>query len=238
LFKKEASKRIVYRGDILFEFANSPQPFADSKRFNPLVALPSPRDIPEVKSAVDECLGGLDKVWFKYWPQSTEPYRHIRDYFLKRTQYTHLIILPDDLVVNAIGVSRLLLTAYAEPDKYTVLMGNCPVVYGSLQFAITHNLPALKRSERIYRWWSLMDVQTRPGIHQVPHCGTPFAILARSVVEEVSFDNDKDWNDDDRVGFSEDVVLSHELHNLDIPLYVDTSVIFEHLKGKPGIPLV
>lgn len=82
-----------------------------------------------------------------------------------------------------------------------------------------------------------MDVQVRHGIQQVPHCGTPFAILARSVVEEVSFDNDKDWNND-RVGFSEDVVLSHELFNLNIPLYVDTSVIFEHLKGKKGLPVV
>jgi hypothetical protein len=236
MFKKEAkSKTLVYRGDILFEFAK--EKAFDCNKFNPLVALPSPRDLIEVKAAVDLCLAGLDKVWFKYWPQSTDPYRHIRDYFLKRIQYTHLIILPDDLVVNADGVTRLLLSVYAQPTLYTVLMGNCPVEYGSLQFAITHNLPSLQRSERIYRWWSLMDVQVNQGIRKVPHCGTPFAILRRDVVEQVSFENDKEWNND-RVGFSEDVVLSHELRDLGIPLYCDTSVIFEHLKGKQGIPLV
>jgi len=213
--------------------------FEDTERFNPLVALPSPRDIPEVKDAVELCLSGLDKVWFKYWPQSTEPYKHIREYFLCRTQYTHLIILPDDLVVNPIGVTKLLLSVYENVNKYTVLMGNCQVVYGSILFAITHNLPSLKRQGREYHWWTLNDIETAQGrIVAVRHCGTPFAILARKVVERVSFDNDKAWNNDDYVGFSEDVVLSHELSDLHIPLHVDTSVIFEHLKGKPGIPFV
>lgn len=239
MFKKERSFRTkIYRGDILFEFGHE-HPFEDAKdKLNPLVAIPSPRDIPEFRQAADECLSGFDRVWFKYWPQSTEPYKHIRDYFLKRTQYTHLIILPDDLVVNIIGVTRLLLSVYAEPTKYLVLMGNCQVQWGSLLFALTHNLPSLKRQDRIYAWWTLNDVETvTTNIVQVPHCGTPFAILAREVVEKVSFDNDKKWNND-TVGFSEDVVLSHELHDLGIPLYVDTSVIFQHLKGKAGIPLV
>jgi hypothetical protein len=237
LFKKEANFKTTYRGDILFEFAVI-DTFEDKNRFNPLVALPSPRDIPEVKEAVDLCLSGLDRVWFKYWPQSTEPYKHIRDYFLKRTQYTHLIILPDDLVVNVVGVTKLLLTAYAAPTQYTVLMGNCSVTYGSLVFAITHNLPSLERYGRTYHWWTLRDLEACPtNIMKVQHCGTPFAILAREVVEQVSFKNDKEWNND-TVGFSEEVVLSHELHDLGIPIYVDTSVIFTHLKGKTGIPIV
>jgi hypothetical protein len=136
-----------------------------------------------------------------------------------------------------IGVTRLLLTAYAQPHIYTVLMGNCQVTYGSLIFAITHNLPSLKREGRIYHWWTLKDVEARPGIQQVKHCGTPFAILRRDVVRLVSFDNDKKWNND-TVGFSEDVVLSNELNALGIPIWVDTSVIFAHLKGKMGMPVV
>lgn len=207
----------------------------DLKRIQMLIASPSPRNIPAFNEAVDDELEEYDVVLFKYFPQASEPYKRIKRYFLKRKRYTHLAILPDDLVVDREGVNKLVELVLSDPRRYTVVMGNCFVEYGlpSLQYIFTSNLPALKREDRKYDWIPAETPQVGPVV-TAPYCGTPFAILSREVVEKVTFDTDLKWNKfHGNVGFSEDVVLAHDLKKFDIPIYVHTGAFFDHLKGKP-----
>ena len=225
---------ICVGGGVLFEPATITR-HHNINSFNPLIALPSPRDIVSVKKAIDESLQEYDKAWFKYFTQSKKPYTLIRKYFLKHKKYTHLIILPDDLVIHRAGVEKLINAVEDEPEKYKVLMAICNVEYGQPYVIFTKNHPSLKHSERKYDWytWSeLAEYFTPLGIIQVKYCGTPFAIISRDLIENgiVTLEDDAKWNNIP-FGSSEDVVLSHDLLRHNIPLYVDTSVCFEHLKG-------
>lgn len=238
---KRNGKNLVFRcvGEIIFEPAKKTIKQKERK-IGMLVAIPSPRDIPEFKKSVDECLQAYDKVWFKYFHQASNPYLLIKDFFLKRPRYTHLAIIPDDLVLNKQGVEKLIDNVVSDPQKYRVIMGTCIVDnthFGEKHLAFTKNLPDLDRHKRKYYWYRRKQVKGK-GIMQVPHCGTPFAILSKDVVKLVSLDNDLRWNNGlQSIGMSEDVVLSHDLERLGIPIYVDTDVFFEHLKGKKGIPM-
>lgn len=214
---------VVSSGDVIFEPANTKR-----KSLLPmLVCMPSPRDIPDFIDSVDSSLQGYDKVWFKYFRQHQNPYSHIRKYFMTRRQYSHLALLPDDLIIHKKGVDRLVELT----KRYHVVMGTCSVEYGSKEMAMTANLPALKRSERVYRWIK-SNSPMLDGVITVPYCGTPFAILSRDVVRKVSLATDLKWNSEDNVGSAEDVVLANELARLGIPIHVDTSVYFIHYKNK------
>lgn len=239
-----SKKTKVFRciGEIIFEPAKKGLKQREAK-IGMLVAIPSPRDIPEFKKAVDECLQPYDKVWFKYFHQASNPYNLIREYFLKRPRYSHIAILPDDLVINKQGVDKLIDNVVSDPQKYRVMMGTCLVdstQWGRQFLAFTKNIPALNRSERTYEWYMVRNVVGKNlGILQAAHCGTPFAILSKDVMKLVSFDNDLKWNQNqmNNVGMAEDVVLSHDLDRLGIPIYVDTDVFFDHMKARKGVPM-
>jgi len=64
---------------------------------NPLIFIPSPRDLEEFKEATSKLK--YDKIWLKYYNED-DAYRLGRDWFLQHPQYTHFIILPDDLIVT------------------------------------------------------------------------------------------------------------------------------------------
>src|SRR5688500_1321475 len=223
-----------HKKNIIFQSSTDNTFFHESGNFLPLIAIPSPRDIPEFKDAVNKYLIKFDKIWFKYWNQSDEPYKYIKRYFLKswKKEYNHLIILPDDLVVNEIGVNKLVNKIQSNLDRYKVIMGSCRVEYDSNQYIFTKNLPDLVRSYRLYDWYTEKDIGTDfVGMMKVPYCGTPFAILDKDVVKQVSFSDDKKYNMSAASGYSEDVVLAHDLDKLNIPIWVHNGTRFTHLKG-------
>ena len=205
------------------------------KHFKPLVAIPSPRNIKAFEDAVDDELEEYDVVWFKYFPQWADPYAKIKSFFLSHKKYTHLIILPDDLIVTREGVGKIVDLILKNPDRYRVIMGNCRTEFNAPYMAMTKNLPDLDRKTRVYEWYTWQEVHKFNNMPvKVKHAGTPFAVLRRDVVEQVSLDNDYYWNQDTgSAGTSEDVVLSHDLHRLKIPIYVHTGVEFTHLRGTP-----
>ena len=215
---------------IHFEAASVPHQW--DRKFKLLVAIPSPRNIKRFAAAVDEFLQQYDIAWFKFFPQSAEPYRKIKNYFLSR-KYSHLAILPDDLIVNE-DVSKIVDLVERLPDRFRVVMGNCNVEYGSDCCAFTRSLPALERENRHYDWYTYREIERfKKQPLRAAHAGTPFAILRRDVVELASFDNDLQWNKYHATeGTSEDVVLSWDLSRLKIPLYVHTGTNFLHLKGN------
>ena len=64
-----------------------------------LIAIPSPRDLPQFAEAVNKI--PADKLFCKYMHEQ-QAYDTIRENFLTSAneQYTHLAILPDDLIVT------------------------------------------------------------------------------------------------------------------------------------------
>ena len=73
-------------------------------KINPLLCCPSPRDIREVYEALRET--GYDRLYAKYYPEKTA-YNLLRDYFLDHTEYTHLVICPDDLIIKKEHIDSL-----------------------------------------------------------------------------------------------------------------------------------
>src|SRR6266540_3850211 len=64
---------------------------------NPLLVIFQPREIPEFLEATNKLK--IDKLWMKYFPQE-EAYVTARFWFLEHKEYTHFVILPDDLIVK------------------------------------------------------------------------------------------------------------------------------------------
>jgi hypothetical protein len=77
-----------------------------STRIHPLIFIPSARDLREFYDATNKL--PYDKLWVKYYPQY-EAYVVARWTFLNNPKnYTHLVIVPDDLIVTQDVIERLL----------------------------------------------------------------------------------------------------------------------------------
>lgn len=209
-----------------------------NKKFNLLVGIPSPRDIPAFREGVDKTLSQYDKLWAKGFKEAELPYSRIRQYFLDHWQdgakYTHLGILPDDVILNEKGVNKLINDVIEHPKKYKVIMGMFPTEWGSSKVALTPEVPLLDMSLRYHNFYEYEQVKGK-GIIKVGWCGTPFAIISGDLIASgiVSLQNDSKWNRHLGTGCCQDVVLANELASHNIPLYVDTDVLFLHLKGLP-----
>ena len=71
-----------------------------------LIGIPSPRDIPNFKLAIDRI--NYDKLWVKYMGYQYDPYGQMRDFFLQHDEYTHFAICQDDLILHPKGVQTLI----------------------------------------------------------------------------------------------------------------------------------
>ena len=70
----------------------------------PLLVIFNPRRIPEFYKAIEK-INGISKFWIKYFPQD-EAYKKARQFFLE-SDYTHFMILPDDLIVTQADVNAI-----------------------------------------------------------------------------------------------------------------------------------
>lgn len=204
-----------------------------------LIGIPSPRDLLEFEQAI--ALIPHDKIWEKYKTYAQGPYQHMRAFFLDHKEYTHFAICPDDLIVTPEEVDRLWQQMVTK--DLPVLMGICNVErqdHGNPngELAMTHNMPDGNRSFRTYEFYRKSELAGLPDpIVQVPWCGTPFAIFRRDVAEKLTLSGDMRWNPGTSCSYSFDVDIAHDLHNLGIPLLVDTSCYFYHLRTRDHMML-
>src|SRR6476619_4030303 len=162
---------------------------------NPLLFIPSPRDIPEVKESVDKLK--IDKIWIKYYGQE-EAYKTARQYFLEHKEYTHLVIHPDDLLVTPLNLEYLLI------DRDMVIYGWCINTIREdwqqlNQSNISDYLSYEKPREATYESFQFMPVERindllRNGIAKIKVKFAGFALtsIPRNVVEQVPFIADGD----------------------------------------------
>lgn len=203
-----------------------------------LICIPKVRKIQEFDNAVNECLQGFDKLFINYFP-SYQARHLIKEYFLKYEEYTHLVILPDDMIPNLSAID-MLFTDLTKED-YPFLCGrshlnNTEEGRKIVTVSLTLARPELKNGTHHYDFleeftplFEKLYEQKQP--IKVKHMGDPFPIIRRDIVEKLSFDNDSQYNNTaEEFGCCEDIVMCTELDKLGIPIYCDLRAWFQHLK--------
>lgn len=170
------------------------------KKVNFLLCSPSPRDISQVYEALKKC--PYDRLYAKYFPE-VQAYNLMRQFFLGHPQYTHMVICPDDLVVEPKNVKKLKQTLENSKIEYDVLAGVCNVDMGENKdfLCVTRNLPHPTRwveergqiGWRTYDWVRKDDPDAK-GIKPVKFSGFACQAISRKVLQKMSFQDDSKFN--------------------------------------------
>ena len=176
-----------------------------------------------------------DKLFINYIPYPW-PHRIARDYFLTHPEYTHLMIIPNDLIVTLKDYRKMVRNIDNYP-MIDVICGVCNVDTEQEKdyWAICQNLPALGSMD--YQWYpSKIKEYLQGAIIRVPFAGMPFMCMARHVIEGLTRNEARPGYDGTELfgkdGFATDVHLCHNLWNNHIPIYCDTSIEMLHLRYK------
>lgn len=196
---------------------------------NPLLFIPSVREIPEVIESWN--ILPYDKYIVRMKLEAPA-YQDGRDFFLSHPEYTHLVICPDDLVIdhdafeslkrnvdeynlsNLSGVSNL---DEESPNVYCCKplgVDISQVCQGS--FYYTCNYSHVKPN-------SLLPTE----IFQAGFSGFSTQFIERELMEKISFEG----------GCEEgkgcmDLKFAYELNDLEIPIMIDPNSFFVHLRNK------
>lgn len=202
----------------------------------PLVFIPSPRDIPEFLEAVDKIK--LDKYWVKYTRPEVYAYIHAQSFFLNNREYTHLVILPDDLLVTPSDLEKLL--HHAKTVK--IVSGFCNIDttdlkdYANICVKEVH----AKRDKRQYTWMTFDEFtkysdkyKEKNGLVKVQFSGFPLMVLERSVLEKVWFRNDSRCGLESN-GCCLDVTFCYDAIQTGFDIYVDPLIRLTHMKIADG----
>ena len=214
--------------------------------FKPLVVIPSPREIEEVRNAVSEL--PYMKMWVKFHTEG-EAYQVIRKEFLSNESFSHLIIIPDDLVVTKDKLEMLIEDTKNLPDTHfdnSVVCGFCNINItknGMESSNISHYLQPQDRSKRDYRFLSLEECRNFPippenprilgeklnNLFRVKFAGFPCFVIPRNIVNNIVFRNDSPSGVDES-GCCVDVMFCYDMHINDFDIFVDKRVEFKHLR--------
>lgn len=201
-----------------------------TKAMKPLLVIFNPRSIPEFYKAIEK-INGISKLWIKYFPQD-EAYIKAREFFLQ-SDYTHFMILPDDLIVTQEDVDAIV----NSDESYDSISGWCNN-NGRDDTNIDTNIsaflppdPPRAATYEGYRWFKiayieslLSKVKDSDVIIPVLHQGFALSRLSRRLVEQVPFRTD--------AGCCVDSCLSLDLMKFRVGFtqYVDIGIRMKHLK--------
>jgi len=199
-----------------------------------LIGICKGRDIPEFDASVDNTLSKFDKIIYNYY-SSWIVRPMLRDTFLRSPEYSHLAILPDDMLVTPEAID-ILLDDLSRED-YPVLCG-CANIDNSeegkktLSVSLNVTSPVLQGGTHHYNFiMEDSELFNSPQPIIIKHMGDPLPIIRRDVVARLSFTNNASYNGaPPTVGCCEDVVMSYECDKLGIPMYCDLRARMHHLK--------
>ena len=191
----------------------------------PLLFLPSPRDIPQVIESVSKLK--IDKLWVKYHPQQ-EAYDVGRQLFLD-TDYTHLIIHPDDLLVKQKDINNLVRDCTRLPE--IVVSGYCNCTAGATDWEDS-NISAILPPDPPYlgtydgfQFTKLADLKKIKDIMiEIKFSGFALTAIPRKIVEGIPFRTSG--------GCCVDSCFSLDLAERGIKQYLDTRVFTTHMRTK------
>lgn len=214
---------------------------------NPLIAVPSPRDIFQVKQAIDRI--PADKLWIKYYTPEILAYDIMREEFLKHEEYTHLVILPDDLLVTLETWEDFIHDVEQYPRD--IISGYCNLdrTFNSGYTNISPKLVHHRREGRVYTWFSMAGIKEEAKHYRIEHAdkhielpdymidvpfaGFPLFAVPRIAIDEIIFRNDS-LNGRDPLGCCVDVTFCWDAIRLGYRILVDIRLRTDHLKINDG----
>ncbi len=178
---------------------------------NPLLFMPSPRDIPQVKKLWSEIK--YDKLIIKYKPELTA-YNEAQKFFLEHTEYTHIIICPDDIEISKDNIQILI----DDVDNYgfKTISGYMNVDESNMNtYAMQNNCDFTK--EITVGKGSWIEELPKETIFRVDHSGFQCQIINRYIMQIINFeDSYLDWQ------------ISRLCKELKIPIFIDQRVKLYH----------
>lgn len=194
-----------------------------------LIAIPSPRDIPEVQD--NWTTYNHDVIVYKYGFQK-EAYQYLRKYFLDHNEYTHFCIMPDDLVVSSEQLDRI--WHKVDTKHFKVLSGLCPVDEDETRPA---GIPmALQKTVQDTdgtsprEWIFKHEIDFTQEYLSVEHVGFSCTIIDRDVLSHVCWRGATKLNIDLEGNF--DWEFSKDIKRLGLHHTVLTSVVMQHLRNR------
>jgi hypothetical protein len=209
-------------------------------KVNLLIVSPSPRKIKSFEIKLQKLNTKYDIFREKGNMDEVNAYKECRDFFLSHPEYTHMAILPDDLLVDLKHVDKLV--ADLEQFDYDVLSGICNFACTTKNFfnrmtCIPYaNYGAVDQLAKTGRFDYFRQTMTRDDLKKLKEdlakkpnriirvalSNFPFTIIKRHVVEKIEFGINL---------MGVDTVFFQSLLNKGIAAYADLEVEMLHLKG-------
>mgnify|MGYP000636767656 CR=1 FL=1 len=207
-------------------------------KINPLMVIMSPRDFPIAWYWIDK-IDFLDKLIIKYHLHH-EAHEIAQKFFLEHKEYTHFLIVTDDIIVTPDHI-KLLIRDYLE-YKYPVISCYTNWEWYNDWLNITgKDMRGIKvMNPYQYRFYKLKDllkfIQEKKvsfPLMKVFFVGLPCTLVERSVVETVGFRPYRYITDTAlgilaRRGIMFDLQFAIDCANNDIPIYVDLRCLLMH----------
>jgi hypothetical protein len=210
------------------------------QKINLLIINPSPRKIKWFEAKLKILNTKYDIFRAKDNLDEVDAYKVCRDFFLEHTEYTHMAILPDDLLVDLRHVDKLV--EDLEQFDYDVLSGISNFACTSMSMwekmtCIPYSnygaVDQLAKTGRFDYFVQIMtrkeydklkkDMENKPNrIIRVGLSNFPFTIAKRSVVEKIEFGINL---------MGVDTVFFQSCIKKGIATYADLDVQLVHLKG-------
>lgn len=187
-----------------------------------LLGYLQPKDIPEVLGSMARL--PIDQLRVKYYTER-EAYKKLQEYFLKQyTDYTHLVVVTNDVLVRPDHIVLLQETIAKYPDK--VVCGVMNVDLHTDNWNIT--IDPVETVERIpviegYHWVKKNSVE---GIVKVWFAGNPLMAYPREIVERIGFPV---------VDNAHDYYICDKLHRNNIDVMCDTRLVLRHLATRENL---
>jgi hypothetical protein len=202
---------------------------------NPLVCILQPRELEEPVDAIRQELIFVDKLWIKYHDQNTA-YKIMQQTFLEHNEYSHLVILPDDLVINKDAYSYL----YDDICKldYGVVSGYCNLENTDKRKHLTNicisKLPPFPPAGHTlddYNFATFSEIDELRETEgwmtiEVKFAGFPLTFIHRRIMQKIKFRDDQ--------GCCPDSLFAWDLYDNDEQQFIDTRARMKHLKIEDG----
>lgn len=212
----------------------------NNKPIKLLILNPSPRNIKIFQVKLDKINKKYDVLRIKNDFDEKNAYNSGRKFFLEHTEYTHLAILPDDLLCEVEDVDKLI--SDLEEFNYPVISGICNFAMSTAKFfnnmsAIEYTkydaVDEISRTGRFNYFQQIMsrkryeeikeEMKDKPNrIIRVALANFPLTIARRDVIEKFEFGANL---------MGVDTVFAQDCINNGIPQYMDLDVEMWHIKG-------
>jgi len=233
--KKTRNKTIISSQELVPDTSTSPPPIN-----NLLILNPSPRHIKIFEAKLKKLNNKYDILRIKNDFDETHAYNSGREWFLAHPEYTHLAILPDDLLVDEKHVDKLM--EDVENYDYDVISGisnfamSTPNFFNKMTAIDYLKYEAVDQLKKTGKFDYFKHVMTREEYHELKNkmqnkpnriirvaiSMFPLTIIKRHVVEKIEFGANL---------MGVDTVFFQSCIKNGIATYADLDVELWHIKG-------